>query len=58
MWAPISIGEFLHAHAIDLLGKNLCLYLPIEAWLVMSLVICAHRKLERLNFFSHALPFE
>ena len=47
-----------HGQATSLLGKNFCLYSPIGAWLMMSLVIHAHSKLERLKCFSRAPPFE
>ena len=52
------MGVLPHEHAIDLLVKNLCLYLPMGTWLVMNLVIYVHGELERLKYFSHAPPFE
>jgi len=58
MWALVLIEDLLHRHAINLLGKNLCLYLPIEAWSVMSLVIYTYKELERLKYFSHTLTFK
>ena len=38
--------------------EKLSLYLPIEAWLIMSLVMHAQRELERPKNFSHTLFFE
>ena len=58
MWSLVSRGAWPYGHEDGSLGKNLILYSPIEVWLVISLVIQAYNKLERLKYLSHALPFE
>jgi len=46
------MGELPQGHAIEVLGKNLCLYLPIGAWLVINLVMCVYNKLDELKYLS------
>jgi len=58
MWFLVLRGELLYGHAVDLLEKNLCLYLLMEVWLVIRLVIHAHKELKRLKCFRYAQPFE
>ena len=38
------------------LGKNLSLYSPIGAWLVIALKALAHKELEWLKYLSYKLP--
>ena len=54
----ILIGKLPYKYANELLGKNFSLYMPMEVWLVINIVMCAHNKLERLRYFSQALSLE
>jgi len=52
----ILISAFLQGQLQGLLGKNLSLYSPIGALLVMSLVRQAINVFEHLCILSHELP--
>jgi len=50
------MGYWSYRHLNSLFGKNLSLYSPIGAWLVIALVALTQRELEWLKFWSHRLP--
>ena len=44
------MGYMLHRHEKSFLGKNLSLYLPIRALLIIALVALAHSKFNMLKY--------
>lgn len=53
----IDYRLLLHAQELASFGRNLALYSPIGAWLVMSLVALAHMEFEVPVVSSHPPPF-
>ena len=51
-----SMGYWPHGQLSSLLGKNLSLYSPIGAWLVIALVALVQSKFEWPKFWSHRPP--
>jgi len=49
----IDYRLLLHAQELASFGRNLALYSPIGAWLVMSLVALAHMEFEVPMVLSH-----
>ena len=56
IWCLDLIGYNLHRQLKSSLEKNLSLYSPIGAWLVIALVALTYRKLEWPKNLSHELP--
>ena len=56
MWFLDSMGYNLHGQLKSSLGKNLSLYSPIGAWLVITLKALAHSELEWPKCLSHGPP--
>ena len=51
-----SMGYWPHGQLNSLLGKNLSLYSPISAWLMIALVALVQSELEWLKFWSYGPP--
>ena len=54
----ILIEKLPYRHVYNLLEKNFSLYLLIEVWLVINLVIYIHNELKRPKCFSQAPSLE
>ena len=56
IWCLDLIGYWLQGHLNSSLGKNLSLYLPVSAWLVIALEALVHKELECPKFWTHGPP--
>ena len=56
IWHLDLIGYIPHGHLNSSLGKNLSLYSPIGAWLVIALEALAHKEFKWPKYFSQAPP--
>jgi len=56
MWCRVSSCASLHGHELTLPGKNLALYLPVGAWLVISRVTRAQMEFDIPMVLSQLPP--
>jgi len=52
MYVLVLKRELLHGHVISILAKNLDLYSLMGVWFVISLVMQAHNKFDKLKYFN------
>jgi len=52
MWCLDLMGYDPHGYLNFSLGKNLSLYSPVGAWLVIALKVCAYKEFEWLKTLS------